>query len=102
MATKKGSQIPLKLDPQSNDFVIGLNYDNPDQFVRIPIATLPNETDWQSFPVPQSITSNDYLLGLSSSSPLSNQIYKIPINLLPGGSSQRKSNYQSLKKLFCY
>lgn len=47
MATKKGSLITIKFNPQSNDFLVGLNYDNPDQFVRIPISVLPKLNIYQ-------------------------------------------------------
>lgn len=84
---RKASQFPLKFDPQSNDYVVGLDAGNPNQFIRIPLAALaPGEgIDLENIPVADAVTAYDFVLGHLENIP---DLLRIPINLLPnnGGS----------------
>lgn len=98
---RKASQFPLKLDPQPSDFVVGLDEGNPDQFIRIPVGTLPQGDtgggiDFDAIPIADAITTDDFVFGATVADP--NTLIRIPINLLPLGSSnssQKTSNVQT-------
>jgi hypothetical protein len=83
MAIKNGSQITLKLDPQPNDFLVGLNNNNPNQFIRIPLGTIPIGNDFSSFSTASNVAATDFLFGSLQSAP--GIPLKIPISLIPTG-----------------